>query len=211
MHSFARQILKRQNWCTFLVIHLLFPVSRAFTIARTLCRYNLSAFNLMKVKLTSQSPWLLKKIMYLLFARMLRIRIPSLYFWPSRIRSAQSSSKNSKKNLDFDLFETSLWLLFVKNYINEASRSEKQKKKLVLVAVSKVSDENSKILTRSSKVRISRSRSGSVPKCHRSATLLCKRKCRRFMAPAWHAEARRRRPVPRRVRESWPGRPVPSG
>jgi hypothetical protein len=83
-----------------------------------------------------------------------------------------SSSKSKKKSLDFYFFVTSLRLFSFKD-VNEPSKSKKQTKlygKNFLVGVLKVTDEKSLIWIRSSEVRI-RGR-GSVPKCHRSGTLL---------------------------------------
>ncbi len=66
-------------------------------------------------------------------------------------------SKNSKKNLDSYCFVTSLWLLILKNDVNVVSKSHKQKKKLLMPSW--------RTLTKIAG-------SGSVPKCHGSATLV---------------------------------------
>jgi hypothetical protein len=52
----------------------------------------------------------------------------STCFWDSRIRILLSSCKNSKKNLDSYYFVTLFEFLSLKNDVNLASKSHKQKK-----------------------------------------------------------------------------------
>ncbi len=107
--------------------------------------------------------------------------VASVCFWTSQIRihwyevriRILLSSRNGKKTL----IPTALWLiyhfLFLKNYVNIASKSSKE----FFFSILKVTDENSRsrfrIRIRRSEVRIRGSRCGfgSVPKCRGSATL----------------------------------------
>jgi len=54
--------------------------------------------------------------------------VPDPCFWASRIRILLSSCKNSKKNLDSSYFVTLFEFLSLKNNVNVASKSQKQKK-----------------------------------------------------------------------------------
>jgi hypothetical protein len=59
----------------------------------------------------------------------IRIRIHrTTCFWASRIRILLSSCKNSKKNLDSYYFVTLFELLSLKNDVNVASKTHRQKK-----------------------------------------------------------------------------------
>jgi hypothetical protein len=64
-----------------------------------------------------------------------------------RIRILLSSGKNSKKNLDPYCFVTSNDFLSLKNDVNVASKSKKQKK-WFLVAIFKATNENSRFRNR---------------------------------------------------------------
>ncbi len=99
----------------------------------------------------------------------IRSRIRMCMFLASRIRILLSFSKNSKKQNTFN--PPVSWLLndflsLIKD-VNVASKSDTQKlcKKLILVAILKVTDENSRIRIRLSEIWIRGSR--SVPKMSR--------------------------------------------
>jgi hypothetical protein len=97
--------------------------------------------------------------------------------WASRIRILLSSSKNSKKNLDFYCFETSLWLFIFEDCLNVSRKGKKQNnfgKKYLFVDIKSHWRKGRiwsqiRVRIRNSVVRISRA--GSVLKCHGSTTL----------------------------------------
>ncbi len=84
-----------------------------------------------------------------------------------------ASSKTSEKNLNSYCSVTSFDFLSLKNDVNIASKSNKQKN--LFLAILKVTDENRiRIRIHQSEVRIRGSGCESAPKCHGSATLVFK-------------------------------------
>jgi hypothetical protein len=86
--------------------------------------------------------------------------------------SGSGSFYHQAKIVRKSLISTALWLLYdfllLKNDVNVVAK--KRRKKSFLVAILKVTEDNSRIQIRLSEVRICES--GSVPKCHGSTTLL---------------------------------------
>jgi hypothetical protein len=125
-------------------------------------------------------------VLYLLLQAVLRIRIRricTLCFWASWIwirkpevriwiRILLSSSKNSKKNIDSYCYVTSLWLFTLKNDVNVLSKSNKQKNLLAFWrSMTKIAGSGAGSISQETRIP----GSGSVPKCHGSATLAASR------------------------------------